>query len=65
MSARHHERLHEHVPSWHRRAVARNTGVKCERSEWGSGPQRRALRSGRNAARRAADQRAVHGGLSE
>jgi len=32
----HHQELHE-IPAWRRREVARNTGIKCERSQYSAG----------------------------
>lgn len=48
---RHHQQLHE-VPPWRRREVARNTGQKCERSEF-SPTYRQARRLDRKRIERA------------
>lgn len=49
---RHHRELHE-TPPWKRREVARNTGQKCERSEYSP-----AYRAARKLERKARDRAA-------
>lgn len=48
---RHHSSLHE-TPSWRRREVARNTGRKCERSEYPRGYRAKQRAEAKAAVRR-------------
>ena len=59
MSDRHHARLHDTAP-WDRRATARNTGVKCERSELP-----RAMKGGMRTRRDQADLAALRRDLAD